>query len=98
MQSASTSLQTTVGTEGNQDKLQMTIEALRANPDMTDEALADYLSLKRPASARFWRLKAIEILSSTKKDTTQTTLAGDTWTSGVLTGAGGATNATGSKH
>lgn len=46
------------------DKLQMTIEALRSNPDMTDEALAEYLSLKRPASARFWRLKAIEILNN----------------------------------
>jgi hypothetical protein len=46
------------------DKLQMTIEALRANPNITDEALADYLTLKRPASARFWRLKAIEILNT----------------------------------
>jgi len=46
------------------DKLQMTIEALRANPNITDEALADYLALKRPASARFWRLKAIEILNT----------------------------------
>jgi hypothetical protein len=50
--------------EGNPDKLQMTIEALRARPDMTDEALAEFLSLKRPASARFWRLKAIEILNA----------------------------------
>jgi hypothetical protein len=51
-------------TEGNPDKLQMTIEALKRNPDITDEALAEYLSLKRPASARFWRLKAIEILNA----------------------------------
>jgi hypothetical protein len=50
--------------DGNPDKLQMTIEALKANPHMTDEALAKYLSLKRPASARFWRLKAIEILNA----------------------------------
>jgi hypothetical protein len=49
----------------NPDKLQMTIEALKAKPDMTDEDLANFLSLKRPASARFWRLKAIEILSNT---------------------------------
>lgn len=49
---------------GNADKLQMTIEALRTNPVITDEALAEYLSLKRPASARFWRLKAIEILNA----------------------------------
>ncbi len=51
-------------TDGNPDKLQMTIEALRANPHITDEQLAEYLMLKRPASARFWRLKAIEILSA----------------------------------
>lgn len=50
--------------DASNDKLQMTIEVLRARPDMTDEALAEYLSLKRPASARFWRLKAIEILNA----------------------------------
>jgi hypothetical protein len=50
--------------DGNPDKLQMTIEALRANPNITDEVLAEYLALKRPASARFWRLKAIEILNA----------------------------------
>ena len=31
---------------------------------MTDEELAERLSLKRPASALFWRRKAIEILST----------------------------------
>jgi len=56
--------------EGNPDKLQMTIEVLRSNPNMTDEALAEYLSLKRPASARFWRLKAIEILNAPNKEQT----------------------------
>ncbi len=88
----------TAGTEGNPDKLQMTIEALRANPDMTDEALADYLSLKRPASARFWRLKAIEILSSTGKDTGSTATIRDSWASGVLVGVNGATHGTGNKQ
>ncbi len=87
-----------VGTEGNPDKLQMTIEALRTNPDMTDEALAEYLSLKRPASARFWRLKAIEILNSTEKDTGSTPTIRDTWASGVLAGANGSTNGMGSKR
>jgi hypothetical protein len=53
--------------DGNPDKLQMTIEALKANPHITDEALAEYLSLKRPASARFWRLKAIEILNASAR-------------------------------
>ncbi|QBD79360.1 hypothetical protein EPA93_26580 [Ktedonosporobacter rubrisoli] len=57
--------------EGNPDKLQMTIEALKTQPDMTDEALAHFLSLKRPASARFWRLKAIEILNAPDKETTE---------------------------
>ncbi len=53
--------------DGSPDKLQMTIEALKANPDITDEELAQNLSLKRPASARFWRLKAIEILNSNRE-------------------------------
>lgn len=58
----------TAPVDGNPDKLQMTIEALRANPNITDEALAEYLALKRPASARFWRLKAIEILNAPGRD------------------------------
>jgi hypothetical protein len=49
------------------DKLQMTIEALRIDPKMSDETLAGYLSLKRPASARFWRLKALEVLNASEK-------------------------------
>ena len=58
--------------EANPDKLQMTIEALQANPHISDEALAEYLSLKRPASARFWRLKAIEILNTSGRQGQQT--------------------------
>jgi hypothetical protein len=65
-----------VPSEGNPDKLQMTIEALRKNPDMTDEALAEHLSLKRPASARFWRLKAIEILNASEGMSTASSSAG----------------------
>lgn len=61
-----------LNTEGNPDKLQMTIEALKANPDITDDALAERLSLKRPASARFWRLKAIEILNANNEQTGKT--------------------------
>ena len=53
--------------EGNQDKLQITIKTLKANPDITDEELAKLLSLKRPAGARFWRLKATEILNAPDK-------------------------------
>jgi len=60
-----------LSTDINPDKLQMTIEVLKANPDMTDEALATHLSLKRPASARFWRLKAIEILNTDNKETVE---------------------------
>ncbi|HVB62153.1 MAG TPA: hypothetical protein VNE61_13235 [Ktedonobacteraceae bacterium] len=66
---------TIIGNGGSPDKLQMTIEALRANPDMTDEALAEFLSLKRPASARFWRLKAIEILNAPGREPTGPTPA-----------------------
>lgn len=54
----------TPAAEGNPDKLQMTIEILKNNPDITDEMLAERLALKRPASALFWRRKAIEILSA----------------------------------
>jgi hypothetical protein len=56
------------GLENNSDKLQMALEALKVDPNMSDEALAEYLSLKRPASARFWRLKAIEILNAPEKE------------------------------
>lgn len=56
--------------EANPDKLQMTIEALKANPRITDEELAEFLALKRPASARFWRLKAIEILNAPGREQT----------------------------
>jgi predicted transcriptional regulator len=70
-----------VNGEGNSDKLQMTIEALRKNPDMTDEALAEHLALKRPASARFWRLKAIEILSANRKEAKSGPVALNGWAS-----------------
>jgi hypothetical protein len=61
----------------------MTIEVLKKQPNMTDEALADFLSLKRPASARFWRLKATEILNAQDKDlmgTSQTNGGQAAWT------------------
>lgn len=45
------------------DKLQKTLDFLQENPAGSDEELADALELKRPASARFWRLKADEIIS-----------------------------------
>jgi hypothetical protein len=53
---------------------------------MTDEELAQHLSLKRSASARFWRLKAIEILeiNDTKTEAVNTTIR-NTWaTTGAL--------------
>lgn len=56
--------------DGSPDKLQMTIEALKNNPHIADEELAGYLALKRPASARFWRLKAIEILNAPGRGST----------------------------
>ncbi len=43
------------------DKLVLTVAFLQRYPDATDEQIADYLGMKRPASARFWRLKAQEI-------------------------------------
>lgn len=79
--------------DGNPDKLQMTIEVLKANPDMTDEALATHLSLKRPASARFWRLKAIEILNGENKEPAElvTPARSNNWaTTGALSNGTGA--------
>ncbi|HKV58530.1 MAG TPA: hypothetical protein VJO32_09610 [Ktedonobacteraceae bacterium] len=72
-----------VPVDGTPDKLQMTIEALRSNPDITDAQLAEYLTLKRPASARFWRLKAIEILNAPGRSATAPTPVvntNDMWT------------------
>ena len=54
------------------DKLALTMEALKNNPALTDEELAPLLNLKRPASARFWKLKAIELLAQ-EKQTERTT-------------------------
>jgi hypothetical protein len=78
--------------DGNPDKLQMTIEVLKANPNMTDEALATHLSLKRPASARFWRLKAIEILNAENKEPAElvTPSRGNWATTGTLSNGAGA--------
>lgn len=47
-----------------EDKLQITLEYLQENPTCSDEELAEILKLKRPASARFWRLKADEIIAN----------------------------------
>jgi hypothetical protein len=75
--------------DGSPDKLQMTIEALKANPDITDEALAERLSLKRPASARFWRLKAIEILNTNKEQTGKQAVVHDTGSWATAAGLNG---------
>lgn len=66
--------------EGSPDKLQMTIEILKATPEISDEELAARLSLKRPASALFWRRKAIEILSSQEaNEKAQVMYNAETW-------------------
>jgi hypothetical protein len=66
--------------EGSPDKLQMTIEILRANPEISDEILAAQLSLKRPASALFWRRKALEILNAQDANgRVQSTYNTETW-------------------
>jgi DNA-binding transcriptional regulator YhcF (GntR family) len=77
-----------VSNDTNPDKLQMTIEALKATPDMTDEALATFLSLKRPASARFWRLKAIEILNNAPNKETTEGASRISWTGPMPKGVG----------
>jgi cell division protein FtsL len=47
-----------------QDKLLVAIEAIRQDPTLLDDEarLAQILGLRRPASARFWKIKAREIL------------------------------------
>jgi len=45
------------------EKLQKALAFLADNPDGTDAELAEFLGLLRPASARFWRLKALELTS-----------------------------------
>ena len=46
----------------SEEKLERTVTALRGNPELTDEEIVALLQLRRPAAARFWRLKAQEIL------------------------------------
>lgn len=67
-QKSNPSMSAIPNTEGNPDKLHMTLEALKSDPEISDEALAERLALKRPASARFWRLKAVEILNTEEKE------------------------------
>lgn len=55
------------GEQAQGDKLAMTLKALENNPDITDEMLAESLGLARPASARFWRLKAQELLTTDRE-------------------------------
>ncbi|MDQ2905437.1 MAG: hypothetical protein M3Y81_18065 [Chloroflexota bacterium] len=52
-----------------EDKLAIAIRALHDNPTITDEDLAGVLQVKRPASARFWRLKAGEATRGLSHDT-----------------------------
>lgn len=59
---ASTTKKEQITTLSEEDKLDKTIAFLRENPQATDEELAAHLGMKRVASARFWRLKAGEIL------------------------------------
>lgn len=47
--------------QANTNNLQITMDLLSKQPQLTDEELAEHLGLKRPASARFWRLKAWEM-------------------------------------
>jgi hypothetical protein len=50
------------------DALDITCAALKEHPEITDEELAEKLHLKRPASARFWRLKADEVMKASSSN------------------------------
>jgi hypothetical protein len=52
-----------VASLSDDEPLALALHALKDNPTITDEELAPILHLKRPASARFWRLKAHELLT-----------------------------------
>jgi hypothetical protein len=61
--------------ERTADKLELTLDFLRENPQRAnspeiDTLLAAHLGLKRPASARFWRLKAQELLTAAEQEET----------------------------
>jgi hypothetical protein len=61
--------------ERTADKLELTLDFLRENPHHAnsseiDSLLAAHLGLKRPASARFWRLKAQEMLTAAAQEET----------------------------
>lgn len=46
----------------DQDKLQITVDALRRNPNLTNEQLAKILGFRQAFSASFYKIKAREIL------------------------------------
>ena len=48
--------------EQTEDLFQLAFDYLKEHPSCTDEELAQHLQLKRPASARFWRLKVKEVV------------------------------------
>lgn len=50
------------------EKLEKAMDFLIDNPDGTDEKLAEFLGLSRPATARFWRLKAVELLTQESEE------------------------------
>lgn len=50
--------------KGKEDKLEKAIKFMRKNPGAADEQLAKHLGMQRAASARFWRLKALEIIQA----------------------------------
>ena len=45
-----------------EDKLDKAIKFMRSNPNATDESLAKHMRLQRAASARFYRLRALDII------------------------------------
>jgi hypothetical protein len=46
------------------EKLKLALDFVKNTPNGSDEDLAEILGLNRAASARFWRLKAVEILTT----------------------------------
>jgi hypothetical protein len=60
--------QAVIATPQERVDLAHVVAIVQAQPNITDNELADKLGFRRPASARFWRLKAFEVLGWLARD------------------------------
>jgi hypothetical protein len=82
MSATSTPSTTQATCETKENKLEQTIQFLRDHPERVKDAnfeaqLAAHLNLKRAASARFWYLKAVELLKAEREQAAANNQAGN---------------------